>query len=299
MKLLAAGLGLLVLALAGFALVSAQSQRVRVDRGPVGDRIVARGAVVANAGVTHVYAPSAATIASVLVREGDVVEPGQTLAELSGGERVKAPSRGAVLARHAEVGDYAQVAAQAMNAWLFELADPTQTELRVEVEAADAAHLHPGMPLTAAAGYGSTLEASGQVERVSPRLERRSIGADDARVRADGMVRVLGVTWRGEQPAWPIGTRVDCTLELDRKEAATRLPRSAVSVRDGRNVVELPGFFFTREVPVEVLRVDEAFAEIRGLAFGTEVVVLETRETAAAREQAGTAERVDVVEAVR
>lgn len=294
MKLFAALLAALLLALACFVLFGPEAERVRVDRGPVGERIVARGAVVANGGVTHVFAPSAATIASVPVREGDAVEVGQTLAELSGGERVKAPVRGVVLARRAEVGDYAQVAAQAMNAWLFELADATQTALRVEVEEVDASQLKAGMAVHVTSGYGSALSARGQVERVSPRLERRSIGADDARVRADGMVRVLGVSWRGEQPAWPIGARVDCTLELGRTEAPTRLPRAAVAVRDGRNVVELPGFLFTREVPVEVLRVDEAFAEIRGLALGTEVVVL-----GGPSPQTAQAERVDVIEAVR
>jgi hypothetical protein len=44
-------------------------------------------------------------------------------------------------------------------------------------------------------------------------------------------------------------------------------------VKDGRNIVEQPVAFWTREVPVDVLSVDEAFAEIRGLAPGSEVVI--------------------------
>jgi hypothetical protein len=138
--------------------------------------------------------------------------------------------------------------------------------------------------------------ARGEVTRVSGRLERRSIGADDARVRADGMVRVAVASWLGEHPAWPLGTRVEASIELQRRAAPTRVPRAALSVRDGRAVVQRPVAFWTREAPVEIVRVDDAFAEIRGLPLGTEVVI--PRRT---QREDGSAQvdRVDSVEAVR
>jgi hypothetical protein len=108
---------------------------------------------------------------------------------------------------------------------------------------------------------------------VAARLERRTIGADDARVRADGLVRVAQVRWTQAQPAWLIGARAEAIIEVRQRTAATRVPRSALSVREGRAVVEQPGAFWTREVPVEVLSVDDAYAEVKGIALNSQVII--------------------------
>jgi multidrug efflux pump subunit AcrA (membrane-fusion protein) len=314
--------GVLALSI-GAWLFSRRGEIVRVDSGPVGERVVARAVVVPSGGVIHVFAAADGRVVRLASREGDSVEVGQTLAELDvagHSERLTAPARGVVLARHAELGDYALAAAHGAPAPLFELADPTQTELRVEVEEADAARLVTKLPVEISAPGGLSVHDSapgagsghnsapgaesshdstrvrGQVERVSGRLERRTIGADDARVRADGMVRVVAVSWPAGHPAWPLGARAEVSIELRRRAAAARLPRSALSVRDGRSIVECPVALWTREVPVEILSVDDAYAEIRGLAPGSEVVIPRRAVHEAAVRQA---DRVDSVEALR
>jgi multidrug efflux pump subunit AcrA (membrane-fusion protein) len=268
----AVGGGLL---LAAGLLAGTRPQTVLVDAGPVAERLLARASVVPSAGVVHVFANTAGRIVRVLAREGDRIEAGQVLAELDvAGQPAKltSPERGVVLLRHAEVGDYALAGANGATQPLFELADPSRTELRVEVEEADAASLVPQLPVVITA-LGSSTTAQGRVARVSARFERRSIGADDARVRADGMVRVAAVAWSGSAPPWPLGTRAEVIIELRRRHASARVPRAALAVRDGRTVVERPGPLWTREIPVEVVSVDDAYAEIRGLAKGSEVVV--------------------------
>lgn len=258
------------------AWASSSRTTTRVDAGPVGERLVARAEVVASGGLRHVFAAADARVVQVSAREGERVEQGQTLAELSIGnttQRLTAPMAAIVLSRRCEAGDHVVAAEQATAEPLFVLADASQIELRVEVEELDAPRLAVDLPARISAVGSGQAAVTGKVTRVAARLERRSIGSDAARVRADGLVRVATVAFTGEKPDWPLGTRAEVVLELRRRNAATRLPRAALSVRDGRHVVEQPSTFWTREVAVEVLAVDEAFAEIRGLAHGSEVLV--------------------------
>lgn len=276
-------IGRIALAAVGGALViggaialSWPTTTAKVDRGPVGERIVARATVVPSAGIRRVFAAADGRVVRVLAREGDTVTAGQRLAELEAGGQtraVEAPQRGVVLSRNCEVGDYAFAAERGGVQPLFELADATQTEVRVEVEEADAPRLAVGQSVTLTVRGAAGVRVPGEVVRVSARLERRTIGADDARVRADGLVRVAGVAWRGNAPDWPLGTRAEAVIEVRKRDAAARIPRAALSVRDGRTVVDRPHMFWTREVPVEILSADDAYAEIRGLAPGAEVVV--------------------------
>lgn len=269
--LAALGVGLLLV-----LLLRARATTARVDSGPLAERIVARAEVVPSAGVRHVFAAADGTLVRIRARAGETVEAGQPLAELDVGGQTRtlpAPSRGVVLAVHGEVGDHARAAERGASGPLFELADPSQTELRVEVEEADAAQLVVDLPATIRPIGLPGARAAGRVTRVSARLERRRIGADDARVRADGLVRVAFVAWNGEQPAWPLAARAELSLDVRRRDAAARLPRAAITVQDGRTVVERPGVLWTRLVAVEVLATDEAYAEIRGLAPGDEVII--------------------------
>jgi multidrug efflux pump subunit AcrA (membrane-fusion protein) len=246
---------------------------VRVDQGMVGDRIVARAVVAARGEVTHVSASIAGPVKRVLCREGDKVEAGQVLAELEGDEKILSPVQGVVLTRRVDAGDYAFTASQTVNTWLFEVSDLTQTELRVEVEEADAARVKAGLTARIVRLEERQPVLQGRVEHVSPRLEPRTIGAADARVRADGDVRALRVAWQGQPPAWPVGTRAEATLALEAQPAAARVPRSAITVRDGQAVVERPHLFWREEIPVEIVRADASYVEIRGVAPGTALVV--------------------------
>lgn len=272
--LLAAG-GCAVLAAIALA-IHGRPETARVDRGPVGERLLARGVVVPSSNVRNVYAENDAKIVRAAVREGEVVESGQLLAELKRGDqtdKLPAPIAGVILERHCEAGDYALAAEHGPQQPLFAIVDPSRTELRIEVEEADAAALTVGLAAQVSTIASGRASVSGHVSRVSARLVRRTIGADDARVRAEGLVRVGTVTWDGERPEWPLGARADVVLQVRHRDATIRVPRSALSVRDGRHVVEQPLAFWTREVPVEVVAVDDAYAEVRGLAPGSEVVV--------------------------
>ena len=257
------------------------TQTVRVDRGPVGERIVARAAVVASSSPVHVYAQSAGRVVQVLVRTGDQVQVAQVLAELESAGRavsLTAPVAGVILERSVDVGDYARAAEQAAGQPLFVLADPSRTELRIEVEEADATRLATGQDVAARALGSTRASAQGRIVRLSAQLEHRSIGAHDARVRAGGLVRVAYASWGGDPLGWPLGTRAEALVDLGRREAAARLPRDAVTVREGRTVVERPNAFglWSHEMHVDVVRVDAVFAEIRGLAVGSEVIVPES-----------------------
>jgi multidrug efflux pump subunit AcrA (membrane-fusion protein) len=275
--LLAATAG--AVSLAGAAVwASTRTATVRVESGPIGEKIVARAAMVPSAGVQHLYAKSEGRVRRVLVREGERVESGQPLVEIEVGnaqQTLAAPQHGVVLDRSCEVGDWARTAEHASGP-LFVLADPAQSEVRVEVEEVDATKLALDMTAIVTPVGAPSERYTGQVTRISEQLERRSIGTDDARVRADGLVRAATVTFRGERPSWPLGTRAEAVLEVRRKTATARVPRAALAVKDGRSVVAQPVAFWTREVPVDVLSVDEAFAEIRGLAPGSEVVIPRT-----------------------
>jgi hypothetical protein len=276
-KLFFAAVGGVLFGGAAFAL-SSRPATTRIDSGPVGEQIVARAVVVPSRGVRNLYAVNDGRVLRVLAREGDSVEAGQTLAELERAgqtDKLTAPERAVLLERNCEVGDYATAAERGAPEPMFVLADPTQTELRVEVEEADASLVVPNLPARITPVGPNQASVTGQVTRVSARLERRTIGSDDARVRADGLVRVAIVRWSGQNPSWLLGTRAEAVLQVRRRDATVRVPRGALSVRDGRNIVEQPLAFWTREVPVDVVAVDDAYAEIRGLAPGSEVVVPE------------------------
>jgi multidrug efflux pump subunit AcrA (membrane-fusion protein) len=262
------------------------TQTVRVDRGPVGERIVARAAVVATSGPVHVYARSAGRVARVFARAGDQVRAGDALAEVESAgrsESLTAPVAGVILADSIDVGDYARPVEQGQGIDqprqpLFVLADPTRTELRIEVEEADAVRLASGQDVAVRALGSTRATAQGRIVRVSAQLEPRSIGVQDARVRAGGLVRAAYASWGGDPLGWPLGTRAEALVDLGRREAAARLPRDAVTVREGRTVVERPNAFglWSHETSIDVVRVDAAFAEIRGLAVGSEVIVPES-----------------------
>jgi multidrug efflux pump subunit AcrA (membrane-fusion protein) len=263
--------GIVLLAL---ALARPRGRLVKVDAGPVGERVVARGEVVPSAGVVHVYAPSNGQVLRVSRRAGERVQQGEALLELDVAgqpEPLRAPIGGVVLERRVDVGDFVLAGSIAANAWLFELADATHTELHVEVEEADAARVRPGMNVQ----LGDHAEARGRVVRVSARLTPRGIGASDARVRADGMVRSVTVAWDGAHPDWPIGARVTASIEVRLRAAAARVPRAALHVEDGKTWALRRRWLWTRAVPVDVVSADEVFAEIRGLSAGTEIFVPE------------------------
>jgi multidrug resistance efflux pump len=179
---------------------------------------------------------------------------------------IRSPIAGVVLARHVDAGD-----GVVPGAPMFELADPRATELLVEVEDMDAMRVAPGLSVTITSLGGARVIGRGTVERVSPRLGRRTIGTSDARMRADTQVRSAWVRWDAAT-AQPIGLRVEARIELPAKQVDTRVPRSAIEVRDGLARVEVPHYgLFPDERTVELGIADEQWVEVKGLAPGTRV----------------------------
>lgn len=248
-----------------------------VEAGPVADRVIARAIVIAAEGTARVGGPADGRVARVLVREGDRVKAGQALAEIedapgaAGAVRVVAPIAGAVIARRVDPGDSLALATRGGSLALFEIADTSRTEVRAEVEERDAARVAVGLAVTVATPGGRRAVGKGVVARLGESIERRTIGADDARVRAEGRVRSVWIVWEAPAPAAALGAQVEAEIHLPEATAAARLPRSAIVVRDGRTVVDARLLLWSREVAVEVGAADPRHAEVRGVAVGTPV----------------------------
>lgn len=180
---------------------------------------------------------------------------------------VVAPIAGVVLAREVDVGDTA-----VPGATLFELADPAATELLVEIEDVDAMRVVPGLHVSIRSLGGAYEVGRGTIDRVSPRLARRTIGASDARMRADTQVRSAWVRWDGAATQ-PIGLRLEAHIQLPPQVVDTRVPRSAVEIRDGRARVEIPHYgLIADERTVELGLADDHWVEIKGVRRGTRVI---------------------------
>jgi hypothetical protein len=105
--------------------------------------------------------------------------------------RIVAPIAGVVMTRNVNPGEI--IGSDVTSPTLFRLVDPDRIEVRFEVEELLAPRLSVGLPVQfTLPGVRSTVIGQGHVTRIAPQVEKRSIGADDARIRADSLVR----------PAW-------------------------------------------------------------------------------------------------
>jgi multidrug efflux pump subunit AcrA (membrane-fusion protein) len=254
-------------------------QTAVVQTGPLADRVVLRAVVVPAGGVAQVDGPVGRRATKVLVREGEHVESGQVLAEFeeegastrTNTSQIVAPIAGEVLVRRVDVGDSVAVASQGGTQGLFEIADTRHTEVRAEIEERDATRIGTGLATRVTAPGGGAAMGGGVIARVGARIERRTLGEGEPRVRAEGAVRAAWITWTGMPPELALGQQLEAHVELPPKPSATRVPRSAVVVRDGRSVVETPLLLWSREVPVELGAADDALVEIHGVDPGTRV----------------------------
>jgi multidrug efflux pump subunit AcrA (membrane-fusion protein) len=179
---------------------------------------------------------------------------------------VVAPIAGVVLARHVDAGD-----GVIPGATMFELANPTATELLVEIEDVDAMRAAPGLVVTIKSLGGAHVVGRGTIDRVSPRLNRRTIGASDARMRAETQVRSAWVRWDAASTQ-PIGLRVEAHIALPAKNVDARVPRNSVEVRDGRAQVEVPQYWPLPDArSVELGIADDGWVEVKGVERGTRV----------------------------
>lgn len=263
-----------VAAIAGTVTVAGrQGPFARVDAGAVHTSVTARGVVIPQEGVADVRAHTSGHVLRVLVREGDTVGKGDLLAELQGETgtvRVEAPVAGQVLARRVDPGDSINAFVDAQG--LFEIADVSKLELRVEIEDHDTPRVAVGTPVRLVPIDGGDAVARGVIARMAPRVERRGVTAEDVRVRADGRVRVAWVSLNaGDAAKLTVGEQFEVVVELPDRTAAARVPRDAVAVRDGRTVLDVGWGPLTREVRVTLGAVDDTFAEVYGVNVGQRV----------------------------
>jgi len=182
---------------------------------------------------------------------------------------VIAPIAGVVLARHVDAGD-----GVIPGAAMFELADPAAIELRIEIEDVDAMRIATGYDVTIRSLGGKDELGRGAVDRVSPRLDRRTIGATEARMRAETQVRSAWVKLADPAArALPIGARVEAHVQLPARQVEARVPRGAIKIRDGQAHIEVPHYgLLADERTVELGVADAQWVEIRGVRAGTPVV---------------------------
>jgi len=79
-----------------------------------------------------------------------------------------------------------------------------------------AADVRLGQSVTLVRQGGSTLVGMGKVVRIAPQVEKRTIGADDARVRADSLIRPAWCSFTPTQGTAlpPISYRLEARVEL-------------------------------------------------------------------------------------
>ncbi len=104
--------------------------------------------------------------------------------------RILAPIGGIIMTRNVNPGDI--IGTNVTSPTLFRIVDPARLEIRFEIEELLASRVRVGMPVQLVLPGSREVIGRGTVTRIAPQVEKRTIGADDARIRADSMVR----------PAW-------------------------------------------------------------------------------------------------
>jgi multidrug efflux pump subunit AcrA (membrane-fusion protein) len=186
--------------------------------------------------------------------------------------KILAPIAGVVLSRGIDPGDVIAGSAAGVGAPVFEIADVSNVELQMEVEEVDSSRLVAGLEVRVTPSGRPDTIGMGTVSRVGAQLQRRSIGAFDARERGEGWVRVgwIDVRWEDDR-VMPLGQRVEVVAELPPRKVTARVPRESVRVRNGRATVDLVSGLGFRETPVRLGAADDTHVEVSGLPVGARV----------------------------
>jgi HlyD family secretion protein len=128
--------------------------------------------------------------------------------------RILAPQAGIVMVRNVNPGDI--IGPNLTAPTLFRLVDPARIEVRFEVEELLAGQVALGQPVRFVLPGDHTPVGHGKVTRVAPQVEKRSIGADDARIRADSMIRPAWADFHAE-PGYeqlPVNYRLEAWVDV-------------------------------------------------------------------------------------
>jgi len=143
--------------------------------------------------------------------------------------RIVAPIAGVVMARNVNPGDI--IGSNITAPTLFRIVDPARVEIRFEVEELLAPRVEVGLPVEFVLPGSKTVIGRGTVTRIAPQVEKRTIGADDARIRADSMVRPAWSDFTaqpGTRPL-PVNYRLEAWVRVKRQDedASGAAPDSA------------------------------------------------------------------------
>lgn len=141
--------------------------------------------------------------------------------------RIVAPIAGVVMARNVNPGDI--IGSNVTSPTLFRIVDPARIEIRFEVEELLAPRVESGLPVEFVLPGSKSVIGRGTVRRIAPQVEKRSIGADDARIRADSMVRPAWSDFNAE-PAGrplPVNYRLEAWIRLGDQDTGGGIPPAA------------------------------------------------------------------------
>ncbi|MDJ0514685.1 MAG: HlyD family efflux transporter periplasmic adaptor subunit [Methyloceanibacter sp.] len=191
--------------------------------------------------------------------------------------RLVAPSAGTVVARRGNPGDI--VFPDATQTPIVEIADLSALEIRIEVEQMDAHELKAGLKVRLRDVDNRTSVGDCVVSRVGRRLQPRSIGAEDARLRASSQVRTLWCRAKRDLISRPLllDQRLEAVIVLPAIDAPATIPREAVYVERGQAYVDRPGRFGATRTAVTLGARDSERIAVTGLEAGDSVLVPEAR----------------------
>ncbi len=105
-------------------------------------------------------------------------------------------------------------------------------------------------------------------------MQRRSIGLEDSKARGDGFVRSAWATVApADHAVLRVGQRLEARIFVGQAKVAVAVPRSAIQIRNGRSVVDVPFGPLLLERSVAIDTVDEDWVAVVGLAPATRVLL--------------------------
>jgi len=270
---------LVILGVVRSIVATANAPSATVEEADLRRAVGARATVVPHGEVAHVMPTVAGRVTAVTVAVGDVVTAHQVLARiepndaaptfdlLGENEALSAPIAGTVIAVRVNIGD-ALSAIVPPPLPLFEIADLSSLDLRIEIAEADAGRVTVGQTVR----IDQDGDHETRIERLSPRIERREFPLDDVVSRAASRVRVAYAPLP-EGFSAPAYAHLDVVLEDESVHVATALPREAILVREGRAAVRVRSGLFASEQFVTLGICDDEHVAVEGLSAGTEVLL--------------------------
>ncbi len=185
--------------------------------------------------------------------------------------KIVAPIDGVVLTRQVDPGD---VVRSLDGRTLFEIADVSRLEVRVELEEGHVDSVPVGAKVTLTDVGGSKQLGSGRVVRLGAAVSGRAKIVEPTEMRADGPIRNAYVASDASGLGHLLlGQRIEARIELGKRKVATRAPRAAVQIRDGRAFVTVAQGLLRREITVRLGRADPTYVELEGVDPGERVIV--------------------------